>query len=199
MSKITCDIAVDIESLGTKPGSVILSLAAARFDRRAEHFAAADTFYEVIDLEMSRRQNFEIDTETLKWWMSQSREARVAAFGDPKLLLTLPASVLKAFTGWVRKQETMTGTAAIGWAVGQDFDFPLLDAYYQRYEMEMPIKFRNRRDVRTICDIANEIAGFEREGIAFGGTKHNALDDAIHAGRLVHAALRRLRSETMTA
>lgn len=66
-------IMVDLETLGTAPGSVILSIGAVRFDVEE---GLLDEFYVNIDVESSQRLGLTIDGATVMWWMKQSDAAR---------------------------------------------------------------------------------------------------------------------------
>jgi DNA polymerase III epsilon subunit-like protein len=61
---------VDIETLGTKPSSTILSIGAVFFD--IETGELGERFYMNID----PKQDRSIDPSTVMWWMVQSSEAR---------------------------------------------------------------------------------------------------------------------------
>ena len=66
-------IMVDLETLGTAPGSVILSIGAVRFDVEK---GLLDEFYVNIDVESSQRLGLTIDGDTVMWWLKQSDAAR---------------------------------------------------------------------------------------------------------------------------
>ena len=166
------DVMIDTETLGTTPGSVILSIGAAIFDMDG----LGETFYAPIDLASSTAAGLTIDPATVKWWMRQSDEARAAAFPDDAAPLI---QVLLAFQAWIVSQE-----ARYPWCHGAGFDVPLLDAAFKACCLTSPWEFWNVRDTRTLYDLA----GVKVDRRA--GTHHHALDDAINQAEAAARALR---------
>src|SRR5574343_1028461 len=69
------NIMFDIETLGTKSNSVILSIAAIEFDINTSK--TNKEFYKIIDLEDSLSyKDFKIDASTLIWWINQTKKAK---------------------------------------------------------------------------------------------------------------------------
>ncbi len=164
---------VDIETLGTKPGSVILSIGAVMFDDLGV-LGGPMPFYRNIDVFSSLMAGLVIDPATVEWWREQSDAARGALSSEKHSL----GSVLGEFYQWLRP-------AAYVWAKGPDFDLVLLDAAYAAAGIGRPWSYRNTRDVRTIL----AIAGVTQEP---NGTKHHALDDACSQANAVVAAYKAL-------
>ena len=160
-------VMVDIETLGSKVGSVILSIGAVQFSP-----APYTEFYRRIDLASAVLAGLSIDSNTVKWWKEQAVEARYAAFfccGGVTL-----GEALKDFADFVDKDTAL-------WAKGPDFDCVLLEAAYQATGEKIPWSYRNTRDVRTIAALSE--VKEERVGI-----DHNALDDAKNQAALVMKA-----------
>lgn len=152
-------IIVDLETLGKKPGAVILSIGAAKFG----HGEILDTFYERINIESSLKHNFEVDAPTILWWMEQNDEARREICQPGKDI----SSVLENFRAYVGNE------GAEIWGNGADFDNVLLSYAYNRLEMRCPWTHRDNRCYRTLKNLCPQIE-LVREGC-----HHNALDDAI--------------------
>ncbi len=154
------DLMIDIETLGTAPGSVILSIGAVSFD--AETGALGNEFYEAIEAQSAVAAGLTMDVGTIGWWIAQSQEAQQAAFaGD------LPISAaLYTFSCFVQRVK-----ATRIWAKPPSFDLVLLESAFRACNMQTPWHYRATRDVRTLLDIA----GTRHPYI---GTAHNALDDA---------------------
>ena len=74
------DVMIDIETLGTDPGSVILSIGAVEFDLKTGK--TGEEFYQWIDLESSSNKGFSVSAGTIKWWMMQNKKARQPASPD---------------------------------------------------------------------------------------------------------------------
>ncbi|WP_306393435.1 3'-5' exonuclease [Telluria beijingensis] len=166
------DAMIDTETLGTTPGSAILSLGAVMFGPDG----LGETFYAPIDLASCVLAGLAIDPATVQWWMAQGDEARAAAF--PTDAATLP-QVLLAFQAWFVAQE-----ARYPWCHGAGFDVPLLDAAFKACGLASPWAFWDVRDTRTLYDVA----GVKVDRRA--GTHHHALDDAISQAEAAARALR---------
>lgn len=169
-------VMVDLETLGTEPGSGLLSIGAVAFDPVTGKLA--ERFYVVIDRGSNQLFGLVEDPETLAWWARQSAAAR-RVFDDP---CRVPLYVaLDRFSAWWRK----VGGVEF-WAHGPGFDEALLSAAYRATDRTPPWKFWNARCTRTIyaaADVAPDRAS---------GTHHNALDDAVSQAAAVIKAYRRL-------
>lgn len=157
-------IMVDIETLGTRPGSAIVAIGAVRFHPKdSDHLY--DEFYATINLD---QPPMSVDSDTIKWWLRQSDAARLATFADnPTHTL---GDALAALARFYRPQEEV-------WAHGSAFDVVLLEEAYRRYGIPIPWHHRDIRDTRTIYALRPDIQPL------FEGMKHNALDDAKHQAR----------------
>lgn len=170
------DIMIDIETLGTKPGSVIASIGAVAFDATTGEFG--ETFYVKIDVADAQNEGLHIDASTVAWWMQQSDEARASTFtGDDKTSLMLGLGELYDF---VTKES-----ADRVWGNGPSFDLVQLEAAYTKTGKLAPWSFRAHRDLRTLRDLS----GVDIPNI---GTAHNALDDAIAQAHAVIEAYKLL-------
>jgi hypothetical protein len=168
---------LDIETLGTAPGCIVLSVGAARFDPAAGE--TSDHFYETINFKDSVLKGLWCDPNTYNWWQKQSKEAREAAFKGEKSV----EEVVKLFSSWVRD-------AAVEhwWAQGSDFDFPIWEGVLKSVKSHAPWKFWQKRDTRTLY----AVAGLQSDSFSREGTYHNALDDTLHQIRCVHDCYRHL-------
>ena len=79
------DVMLDLETCGTDPGCIVLSIGACTFDEKHK-------FYERISVDSSRVYLAE-DIETMRWWQKKDRQMREEAFGGTKDLV----QVLDAF------------------------------------------------------------------------------------------------------
>jgi len=155
-------VMVDIETLGTKPGSVILSIGACRFDESG----IGERFYRPIDVFDSLMAGLTINPETVEWW--QARDAAAKGALRPALPLL---EALHAFAGFVVARPS-TDPPRLVWAKGPDFDLVLLGAAYDAVGGPRPWKYNATRDVRTILALA---PGVRHQNII----EHHALEDAV--------------------
>ena len=159
------DVMLDLETLGTSPGSVILSIGAVYFDSGG----LGDTFSCIIDRKTSLDVGLTTDFDTLLWWKNQSPEARkVLEDGG----LPLPIA-LRSFNDFL----AMGGEDVRVWGNGSDFDNVLLIAAFKAAGITLGWKFRNNRCFRTIKNLTKVPEPVR------AGTYHNALDDAKHQAR----------------
>ena len=161
---------VDIEALGTAPGSVVISIGACHFGK-----GLGVTLKVNIDVFDALMWGLNVDHHTCKWWSKQGWTARDLATKDSVPLL----NALYQFSEFVKKDDYV-------WAKGPDFDLVLMQELYRVAEMPIPWTFRNTRDVRTIMHLAKQRTG-ERSEIPRESSliKHDALADAIHQAQVV--------------
>lgn len=130
------DLMVDIETLGTKPGCVVLSAAGVWFDRQLTGtYVAFNDTYSIQDMLAA---GLTVDGNTAKWWMEQ-----------PNLLKMLKRMELTVSLqdSWPRVEETLKRAKRI-WSCGPDFDPPILS---RALGLNWP--FWKNRDVRTMRDM----------------------------------------------
>jgi len=178
------DFMVDIETLGTKPGAVVLTVGAVAFNRESGDEVAS--FYRPISLRSSRDARLSMDANTVLWWFKQGQAAQKAAFLSPD---AHPLQKVAAdFSTWFMKHRTRENAV---WAQGMDFDFPIWSRAMAAVGERPPWEFWSVRDTRTIYDIAN----FDPKSVPREAVHHNALDDARHQVRCLRAALDRLAAD----
>lgn len=148
---------IDLETLGVSPGCQIASVSAVAFD---DDFNEVDRIY----MNLESVSGFFSDSDTLKWWDSQDFEAR-SILNRNKIPAINALSNLSLFMMMLDPDEV--------WCNGASFDFPILAYYFRHFGMEIPWKFWNERDLRTLKNI------FPVD-IPFEGTKHYGIDDCIH-------------------
>lgn len=169
------DLSVDIETLGTRPGSIVLSVAAVPFD--LERGLARDVLYRRISVMDSMVNGLVADRDTLNWWASQPREAWDCLAEVKEHRLREVFEELAAFVGHFCAPKCRV------WMKGPSFDGVLLQEAALRARTGLPWKYWQERCVRTICD---DIAEPERPA---DNVKHDALSDAMHQARWVRDAL----------
>ena len=169
------DPMVDIETLGTEPGCVILSIGAAIFQPRGTGHGA--TFYRNIDLSSSLMHGLSYSQSTLEWWQKQSKEAS-SRFG---LEAVSVEDAMFDFVDWMNKNSNRKF-----WCQGATFDAPLIEAVLKKLDIKTPWDFWGVRDTRTVYDVCE----FNDKSVKREGTYHNALDDSIHQIKCVQEALR---------
>jgi hypothetical protein len=168
------DLMIDIETLGHRPGSVIASIGAIEFDAATGEFG--QSYYLTVDPESCQRHGLKIDASTVKWWMTQSEEARASTFAEG---ISINHALLD-LTRFVQDCEP-----ARIWAHSPSFDVVQLEAAYEACVSPCPWTYKQPRDTRTLFDLAG--VKIEKNGV-----HHNAADDARAQAEAVIRAYQQL-------
>lgn len=193
MSENTKHVSLDLETLGTGPGSVILSIGARVFDPAGDSVPAPDggpnCFYCTVDVLDQLLMGRAIDPDTLKWWGDQAREAKsglLKVAGEGVMLRHSMTGALRKLTDFIEQD----GLSPVIWANSPSFDCVILRHAYRSVGLVEPWSFRSERDLRTICDAA----GVDKREVTVDQhlVAHSALDDAIFQARVVQECHRRL-------
>lgn len=183
---------LDLETLGTSPGCVILSIGLIAFDPQADNVAHVfcDNGYQtVISQESCADAMLHRDADTVAWWDKQSSAARdvIAASLDPLRSVSLTEG-LGGMVEYVA--ENVSPRNARIWGNGADFDNPILNVAARMAGVKLPWQWGGRC-YRTIKNLT-ELLGPEHSAppVTRLGTYHNALDDArtqaLHMWDIVH-------------
>jgi len=161
------NLMLDIETLGTEPESVILSISAVRFQDNGK---TGEEFHADIDIESCVEAGLKIDAATVIWWMGQDDEAR-AQFTDDRIRYPL-VNALNNFTNiFLDLRELKI------FAKDPDFDCNLLEDAYSKLNLIPPFHpRRNKMAIRTLSSLRPEYEKNEE----FTGVKHNGIDDCKH-------------------
>lgn len=157
---------IDLETTGKRPGCCILTIGAAGIDKNGLEV----NFYAHIHHDKSKDEGFDDDPETLDWWRKQDtatlKEAFVGGSEGPK-------DVVSEFVDFVNKNFDTSANNFTVWSKGSDFDFPILKAYLDAYDLATPWPYWTQRDYRTLQAVFPFIKAAEKNG-----EKHNAHEDA---------------------
>lgn len=168
---MTTHLMLDLETLGTRVGSVVLSAALVRFSDEA-HCSVNLSIPEQEALGLTQ------DAATLEWWLKQAPESRVRATENP-----VPVrSALDFLTRWIAWAGA--GGDTLVWCHGATFDCPLLGEVYRLAGYATPWQYWAVRDTRTLYDLA----GIDPKQFAVP-PPHVALNDAIGQTRAANVAL----------
>lgn len=156
-------VMIDIETLGTTPDSVILSVGV--YD--GEH-----SWYHTIDLQSCLDAGLKISGSTFEWWMHQSAEARTQLVKGADTL-TLKGALISIDEFF---STHLHGDTEI-WCCGAAFDVPILENAFRAVCVSVPWKFYMVRCYRTYRELMKQLVPEFRMPSRVG-TFHNALDDA---------------------
>lgn len=153
---------IDIETLHTRRGGIVLSIGAAE----EINGVITRNFYSPLNMTQSQAMGLSIDEDTLKWWLQTNSDL----FRDTVLggLTVDNGYVMANFAEWINPDTYV-------WGNSHSFDCTLLQPYWEYFGMQEPWKYYNERCFRTIKNEWKEV-----EAPEFMGVKHNALHDAMH-------------------
>lgn len=169
------DVMLDLETFGTRPGSVIRSIGAVFFDAHN----MGQEFYVNVDQASCEKFGLTTDPGTVAWWERQSEAAKAALLIDP---VPLDVACWNFSTWWSR-----SGGSCV-WSHGANLDGPLMEAAYEKVGMRPPWQFWNTRCTRTLF----AIAGIDTAKAKRSGEHHHALDDCKTQIAWAQAAYRRI-------
>ena len=179
-------IMLDLETLGTDPYSVILSIGAVHFDPGSPGIFR-DSFEVLIDPKTSMAAGLRVDPDTLFWWWDTDRDAARRYYME-RLKFELPLA-LQGFSdwlGWVSQDPSpdpeKPNPEVLIWGNGANFDNVLLANAYKAARMDVPWKFYQDRCFRTIKGL-DPLGKLKPKGVLPGvpeGIAHTALADAFY-------------------
>jgi hypothetical protein len=182
------DIVIDLETLGTRPGCVILEIGACAIDPRNGKIVAnfsrrLDSDFTYNSLINNDRYLSDDEVATVRWWLGdQERADTLLSLLSGYATATPIEKALGNFADFYNCMVTAHTPEGVRiWANGPSFDIAILQAAYDRYGIARPWICWQERCVRT----ALEMAGYERGSIGWieRGPRHRALNDARHEAR----------------
>jgi DNA polymerase III epsilon subunit-like protein len=147
-------IMIDLETLGLRPTSVVLSLGAVSFSPSG----IEKEYYAELGLQYQAYRT--TDPSTIAWWATQG--------GIPSNGTVHPAVAVTALEDLIEGEQN---TVRI-WANGTDFDIPLLYSLAYEHNLAPAWKYSNVRDYRTVSRL---FPGVPKDA---NPEAHNALSDA---------------------
>jgi hypothetical protein len=167
---------LDIETMGTRPDTVILTLAATKFDPYTISNTTACLYIKPnVDEQLERGRSHSEDT--LEWWSKQDPIVREEAFSeDMRVDVNFMLGEINRF---------MVGVDEI-WCQGPVFDIGILENIYRQYQRPAPWQFYQIRDSRTLFAVHGDPRDKNKSGL------HNALEDCISQVAAVQSIYQRL-------
>jgi DNA polymerase III epsilon subunit-like protein len=157
------DAMIDIETLGTRPGCVVLTIGAVKFNPNS--FAAPGPgLYLRPDIEEQVSLGREIQEDTVLWWEQQAEDVREEALSEDNRQALL--EVTKEINRF------LVGVNNI-WAQGPAFDFVIMESLYRDLGIPTPWNFWQVRDSRTLFGVHGDPREKGKAGL------HNALEDCV--------------------
>lgn len=193
---------IDIETLGTKPGSAILEIGANIFTDKIEK----EFFYPVC-LKSNLKYGMTIDQNTVDWWAKQSAREKVFTSKNVSLSYALRSFTADIISHLKFPKEQFKDILV--WGNGASFDITLMEEAYRRCSLEdkIPWKYWNVRDVRTLFSAAwgenyykaLKVAAAKEElkKTSFNRklVEHSSADDALVQSQMVLMAQKKLTAQ----
>jgi len=166
---------LDLETLSTRPETVILTIGAVKFDPFGDTVDVDRGLYYRIDVDEQLALDRHIQEETIQWWGNQDPEVREEALGEHnRVSLDDMTRGLNRF---------LVGVENI-WAQGPVFDIAILENLYRQLVKPTPWQFWQIRDSRTLFQVHGDPRDKNRQAA------HNALMDCYYQAAAVQEIYR---------
>lgn len=175
-------IVVDLETLGLKTYSPLLTIGACAID-----LESGDELHFEQHILLETEDVLQADPDTLLWWLAQSETARMAIVKGQETACSF-ASALQQFGDWL-------GLFRTGWTIwGNNAEFDLGKLKYQADKIgaSVPWNYRQERCYRTVNNtFGHLITQLEDMELGEGLVHHVAVDDATYEARRLRLILNR--------
>jgi hypothetical protein len=179
---------IDLETMGTDASAPIAAIGAVFFEPSTGCTGAR--FYERVDFVTDISMGAVPEGKTIKWWLKQGGAARAELVADGASSIW---DALTKLNDFINEHAVPSDVGLLQvWGNGASFDCVLLRAAYGRSVIKAPWKWCNDRDVRTVVEMGRAVGIDPQRTAAFCGTRHNALDDAVHQAVYVSEIWQRL-------
>lgn len=161
-------IMLDIETLGTKRSSIVLSIGLVAFSAGG----IVDTQYHVLDVNAQERVGRTIDAKTVDWWMRQDSRAQKDVVNAARTSVPHTLLDIKSFI------DRRLGDGDGVWGNGAAFDNEIVKDLFDKFAMNDPWPFwadRCFRTVKSMRGYRDAVANVDK-----GSYAHNALNDATY-------------------
>lgn len=187
------DVMLDIETLGTKPGSIITQISAVAFNidtrEKLEQFDCK------LDLKTLGDEVL-VNIDTLKFWTRNDSNSRYLH----SLLKTdngvSPEIMAHKLYNFFKELETTYELPLNIWGNGCLFDNQFIYDLFETYGIKNPIRYSNNMDLRTLLYTLENITGITKTTVLANCKneyQHNALEDCKSQIDQVFFALDNLR------
>jgi hypothetical protein len=172
LANTTAHVMVDIETFGTGPAAIPISIGAVRFDpTKDEDVEQCEKFYVAINPKSANILGLQADMDTILWWMHGDRREPLAHWlSQPRHGLH---EALDGFSQWYGGKSLPT------WCKGASFDHVILATAYRVCGMTRPWHFSQERDSRTLGKLMPADWGPPPMKEGPESLKHDALYDAM--------------------
>ena len=136
---------VDIETLSTRSNALVLQVGCCVINVRTCSFLTAPEACTVVDT----RKDAHVDRATVQFWMEQDELVRASVLSAKTSSAEHVATMLRNHYDCVNSVIQWGGV----WALGGQFDFPILRNFLEGHGQKCPWHFREERDLRTLASV----------------------------------------------
>lgn len=169
---------LDLETMGKGSRAAIAAIGCVRI----EQLTITGSLYRRVSLETSLQAGLQVDASTIEWWLQQDEAARAEIHKPGAIRLESALAALAEFMGHSPLHQP--NKKALLWGNGSSFDNVIVGSAFDACGIQRPWLFWNDRDLRTMLALYPEA-----KTLPFEGTKHHALDDAMHEAKQLLMAL----------
>jgi hypothetical protein len=167
---------LDIETLGTCPDCVVLTLGAVKFDPKTLNEPGPGIYCKP-DVDDQITMGRIVREDTMEWWSRQAEDVREEALGmDGRISVEQMLKELNKFCVGVNNI----------WAQGTVFDIGILEHLYKQYNMAPNWQYWQIRDSRTLFGTHGDPRVKGKAGL------HNALEDCVSQAVAVQTVYKQL-------
>ena len=173
------DVMLDLETLSTRPESVIVTIGAVKFDPWGEDVDTDNGLYYRVNVDEQLALDRHVLESTIEWWGTQPEDVREEALGEGNRVS------LDDMTRGLNK--LLVGVENI-WCQGPAFDIVILENLYRQLSKPTPWQFWQIRDSRTLFGTHGDPREKDRKAA------HNALMDCYYQAIGVQHIYKQARS-----
>jgi len=173
---------IDLETLGTDPGCVILQIGMVFFNVDDETVAGGSIG---VDIDSCVQHGLHVSGSTIAWWFRQSAAARRNALQNQT---SLDGAFDHIWDLWTKHALLDAQRTTRVWSHGATFDLPILAAAARTVRKQLPWHHIYGRDTRTLADLYPV-------PLVEPTIPHDAYEDALAQAQWVRAMLREHRSQ----
>jgi len=180
-------LSLDLETLGTSPGCAVISIGACFFDE--DNGKVVAKLHHLLRIDEQLMFGMSVSQDTLEWWGRQSKECKESTLG------LNPCRVTEALESLNVMFKTFKAKRV--WGHGSVFDVSILQKLYEKFNIEVPWRYQDVRDTRTLFDLASRVDpcfDCEYEYDTESMIPHVALTDSINQANNVHRAIKLISS-----
>ena len=168
---MSINITFDLETCALCPTAAVMSIGAVAWNADAEDNPFTDglsgeyCFYRHVDLRSSFVDGFTFDVKTSDWWETQNADAKKALLEYDVVPLSPVDSVIEDFFSFIASVQEETSAKEVKlWSQGTDFDIAIIKNICEKYNIEIPVSYKNFRDHRTFFMEGAKII-YDKDGV----------------------------------